>query len=480
MNDKNNGTIERIGQQATKVLGTDINPISLEDRVNRTPINDVEWSGLRGQSFCRPTSASMKRTLKKYKVDGISYSLNCEPDFDKVAIVKVKISDMTENLQHDRRSTIKKILKTDWAKKKKISTVSDMELYIRNHNLTIHESPDGVSEYLIEEKIHSFFKHDGGRGKYRKFENPEHERIVQTRISQGIVVVNKTTVKFVETIEESIDNTKDYISEQTSRFMSENFKEIHTAGVDEAVNSALFAAAFSTARNTISVINGKENAKDAIKEIVYDTASAAVLGYATGVVKETLNFGNVGDAALLVNGTVQISKQVISYVNGNIDEQQLLNNIAETTVQLAAAQVGRIIGSQLIPIPIVGPYIGEMITTAICSEIISTIKATKEFEKQNQKYISLYHRAEREIRASNERLTSIIETENDELRAIIQEGFQNIYNGINDNSYDLITKGLEIIGSKFGISEEELKKDNVTRENLFKYKDKVIVIGEGE
>lgn len=280
-------------------------------------------------------------------------------------------------------------------------------------------------------------------------------------------------------LKDSVKNSKDFISENTGRFMSENFKQINAAGVDEAVNSAMFAAVLSTTKNTISVIKGEESATEAIKEILYDTSSAAVLGYATGVVKDVFNIGELGDAALLVNGTIQISKQVFSYVNGEIDERQLLNNVAESTAYLAAAYVGRIIGSQLIPIPIVGSYIGEMITTAICSEVISTIKTTKEFEKKNKKYISLYHRAEREIKASNERLKSIIEAENEELKIIIREGFESIYNGINDNSYDLMIKGLGAIGSKFGISEEELKKDRVTRENIFKNRDKVITIGKG-
>lgn len=277
-------------------------------------------------------------------------------------------------------------------------------------------------------------------------------------------------------IEDSLNNTKDFINEQTGRFMSENLKQIHAAGVDEAINSALFAATFSTVKNMHSVIKGEESVKEAVKEILFDTSSAAVLGYATGAAMEKLDFAR-GDAALLVNGTIQISKQVFSYVNGEIDEQQLLNNVAETTVHLAAAYVGRMIGAQLIPISYVGPYIGEMITTAICSEVISTIKDTKEFKKQNQKYISLYREAEQEIRLSNERLTAIIESENNELKKILQDGFTEIHDGINDNSYDLIMNGLAKIGSKFGMNDEDFKKNLVTKENLFKNTDKIRIIG---
>lgn len=468
MSDNRNETIQKIGREATKLIGTDVNAVSLEDRINVTPINDVDWSGLRGQSFCKPTSASMQKTLKKYGVEGISYSLNGEPDFDKVAIAKVKISNMTKDLQHDRNATMKKLLETDWAKSKRIKSVSEMEVYIQKHNLTIHESPDGVSEYLIEEKIHKFFRHSGGRAQYRKFENPDPDRIIQTKVSQAAVSVNKTTVKVVETIENNIEDSKEFITTQTERFVSENFKELHQAGVDEAVNSAIFAAAFSTAKNTLAVIKGEESKTEALKEIAFDTSSAAVLGYATGVVKEKLNLAGTGDAALLVNGTIQISKQVLAYATGDIDERQLLTNVAETTVMLAASYVGKMIGSSLIPIPIVGEMVGEMITTAICGEIINTIKATKEFKKQNQKYISLYNRAAYEIKASNERLKAIANEENEELKKAIDEGLGDILKSLSENSYELFEKGIFTIAKKFGLSEEELKKDLITKENIFK------------
>ena len=177
-----------------------------------------------------------------------------------------------------------------------------------------------------------------------------------------------------------------------------------------------------------------------------------------------------------MNGTIQISKEIISYVNSNIDEEELIEHITEDIAYLVAAQIGKCIGEVLIPIPLVGSYVGEMITTAICAETISTIKFSKEFEKKNSKMISLYKNAEQQIRESQARLEDIIQKENNELLKSIEIGFEDILEGIRNNSMEQIDKGLLIIGEKFGLSEKDLSKDLVTKDNLFTNVDDVLVI----
>ena len=182
---------------------------------------------------------------------------------------------------------------------------------------------------------------------------------------------------------------------------------------------------------------------------------------------------DASSAYLLVNATIQNTKHIVQYVNGEIDEKQLVESIAESSAYLVSAYIGKCIGQTVgdFLIPgiggFIGQYIGEMITTAICTEIISTIKASKAFEKENERMSSLYKRAEREIRASQERLKMLAERENQELISTIQCGFDEIKTGIQTDSYDLIKKGFAIIGSKFGFVEEDFSKDFVTRQTLF-------------
>ena len=209
-----------------------------------------------------------------------------------------------------------------------------------------------------------------------------------------------------------------------------------------------------------------------IKDVLVDSASSAVIGYATGALMEKLSVEH-SEAALLVAGTVQISKQVIAYMSGNINESELINNVAETSVYLAFSYAGKMIGGivgESIAGPLgaaVGQYIGEVVTTAMCSEIIDTIRFNKEFDKENAKSILLYKRAEYEIRYSQARLESLIQKENEELKQTILAGFDYLVDGIHNNSYDQIENGIVIIGSKFSMSQEELRKDIVTKDTLF-------------
>lgn len=122
MGNGRNITFEDVARESTKILGADIHPVDLKDRIDITPVNNVEWSGLRGQSFCTPTSPEIQELLGKYGESGIHYSLQGDPDFSKVAIAKVRISDMTEDMGHDYTSTIHKLLETDFAKNNNICT----------------------------------------------------------------------------------------------------------------------------------------------------------------------------------------------------------------------------------------------------------------------------------------------------------------------------------------------------------------------
>lgn len=283
----------------------------------------------------------------------------------------------------------------------------------------------------------------------------------------------------VDVIQKRVTEANAYIYDTTNEFISENAARINAAGLNQAESAACFAAAMSIGRNTIAVLKGDEEFSQAAKDVITDVTAAAVMGYATGAFSEAIGVAT-GDASLLINGTIQLSKQLMAYIDGDIDEEKLVENIAETGAHLAAAYIGRIIGGSIGSIggPIgiaAGQFVGEMISTAVCADIISAIKSSKEFEKQNEKFISLYRNAEREIRASQARLEALIQKENDELIEAISVGMDRIAFGIMNGSYDEIELGLAGLSEKFGLSLDILQKDKITCDNLFDESASVIV-----
>lgn len=287
--------------------------------------------------------------------------------------------------------------------------------------------------------------------------------------------------KKVQDIGQKQYDFNNYIANQTSSFLNEDMARINVAGVNQALSAAQFAAAMSITKNTMSLIKGDEEFGDAAKSVLKDTATAAVMGYATGTIAEFTGIG-VGDAALLVNGTIQISKQIYAYVNGDIDESQLLQNVAETSVYLTSAYIGKCIGgaigSTVGPIGVlVGQFVGEMITTAVCSTVIDTIHKEQEANEHNKKMLALAHHAEKEIRESQGRLIILVNQENGRFIDALNSGYDSFIDGVLNNNYEEAAKGLASIGEEFGIEAEKLTQGNITQGNIFGKKNRVVNLG---
>lgn len=304
------------------------------------------------------------------------------------------------------------------------------------------------------------------------------------RTAFGMKNTAPVTAKMVSTqkkMEYAVSDANRFVSEQVSKFLPEDVAEINRAGLDSAMKTAAFAAALSVSQNLFRVVEGDKAFDEAAKEILIDTSSSAVIAYATGAASKALGFENQSDAAILVTGTVQISRQVFSYVSGDIDERQLLDNVSQTAAYLAATYIGKTIGgtigSAAGPLgTVVGQYVGELITSAVCSEVISIIQQEKAAKKYNQKMLALAHHAESEIRLSQERVQLLINDKNREFLNKISAGYDRLVNGIALNDMDMASAGIIAIGEQFDISEEVLRRGHVTQGHIFDHKSRVIEI----
>lgn len=481
MNPEMAAQFENVAREATKLLGSDLHPVELVERINQTPITDVEWSGLRGQSMCTPKSEEVRSMLEAHGVSGIRYSFLGEPDFEPVALAKVKISDMNSDVQHDYSSSIRKFLQTDYAKERGLTTTKAFEQYMKDNGLSIHESGDGVTEYLVEREIHKAFGHYGGRSKYRAFDNPDSDRLIQTKLSEAGVNVNKAVVKGQEIVQSGVQNVNNVLSAPLNGVNLDRLSEINQAGLATAEQAALFTAVMSATQNTLGVLKGEQELDDALKSVAVDATKAYAVGYATGVVGKLTGLNNCGEAGIIVAGAIKISTHIVKYTNGEIDGPQLIDGVVETTTLLASAYVGRLIGRSFGayggPIGIVvGQYIGEMITTTVCSEVMNIINFDKKISARNKQLLALYHTAEEEIRSSQRRLESVVAQTNGEYRKILRTGFAKINEGILSGSYEQVEDGLSVIGKKFNLSKAELQNGKVSRQNLFKNTGSALVI----
>lgn len=273
------------------------------------------------------------------------------------------------------------------------------------------------------------------------------------------------------------------ISEQAHRFLDEeDWDRLNRAGVNQAISAAKYAATISVIRNALSVVKGDEGIKDAADNYIKDTATAAAIGYATGFTAEKYGI-STGDAAIIVNGSIQIASQIYAYVNGDVDESQLIQNVADNSAYLASAYIGKVFGGAIGtaggPVGIfVGQYIGEMITTAFCSNVIDYIHAERVANKHHKQMLTLARNAEIEIIDSQDRLILLVNEENNQFVDTLNLGYDRFVDGLLNDNYEDASLGLATIGEGFGIEPDKLKQGHVEEGNVFGNKNRIINMGE--
>mgnify|MGYP004691630749 FL=1 len=294
----------------------------------------------------RVFSGNTEKAIKKHPIDKIS-------DTDHVTPIKV-VQSRYKGLSDDQQ---------------RIIANSEHNYAITNSKLNRSKGGLENHEYLMRQTL--------------KGENPglkTSAKMLEKEAESRIAMRVQATAMYTENVVHKISDTD----------FAMKAKGINQAGKEEAVNSAIFASALSVTTNAVSVVKGEKDCKEAVKDTVKDTVTAAAAGYATGALMKQIALEHT-EASILVNGSVQIAKQVMSLASGEITTDEFIAKTAETAAYITAGYIGKCVGGAigevLIPIPVVGAYIGqyvgEVVTTLICSNLIDTIRFSKEFEKRN-------------------------------------------------------------------------------------------------
>ncbi|MBR3813796.1 MAG: hypothetical protein IKK38_07960 [Spirochaetaceae bacterium] len=171
-------------------------------------------------------------------------------------------------------------------------------------------------------------------------------------------------------------------------------KVAHRAGVEQAAYGATIGGGISFIKNTVAVIKGDKTPEEAGALLLKDTGLAAGTSYATAfsgtVLKGAMQnseskmiqaVSKTNFAATVVTSILEVSKTMTSFIRGDIDGIQCLEELGEKgTSQLGAAMFAAA-GQTLIPIPVVGGMIGSAVgyalTSACYGELLSALKDAK-------------------------------------------------------------------------------------------------------
>lgn len=171
-------------------------------------------------------------------------------------------------------------------------------------------------------------------------------------------------------------------------------KVSNRAGLEQAKMGAAIGGGVSIIKNSIAVIKGDKEVKEALIDIGADTTKAASLSYVTafagsgvkGMIQNSPN--NVIRAAaktnlpaMAVTTALEVGKTFKKYLSGEIDGLQCFEELGEKGTGMLASGMFAAAFQVAIPIPVVGALIGSMFGYAFSSayykEVLNVFKEAK-------------------------------------------------------------------------------------------------------
>ena len=232
------------------------------------------------------------------------------------------------------------------------------------------------------------------------------------------------------------------------------------SGANDALNRSAELLLATSAKEMIEVLKGEKTLTDAAQDTGKTVIAAAASEGASRVASVALkNVSNKAVSSLVKNvnvGTiVQVSYVMLAsigdYVNGNISEEEVVEQVKERGVDALGAMIGSCVGQILIPIPYVGAMIGSMIVSTVCGEVYRTYKklADSSYASEAAKINSVAEAALREMQTHREHLRALVINEYEGWDKVFDESYQVILEATFNDDVEGIAKGLENILSVF-------------------------------
>lgn len=184
----------------------------------------------------------------------------------------------------------------------------------------------------------------------------------------------------------------------------------HRAGVEQAKNGARIGGGISLIKNFAAVVKGEKSADQAAADVVKDTASGAAMSYATGaagtLVKGAMqnsskaivrNLSKTGLPGQLVSLAVTVGSAMKSYMNGDIDGAECLEQLGQEGFATLGGALGAAAGGALSAslgatgwAVVAGSMGGSMVVYAAASAVYGQLsKALKEAKLAREERIRI-------------------------------------------------------------------------------------------
>jgi hypothetical protein len=183
------------------------------------------------------------------------------------------------------------------------------------------------------------------------------------------------------TYNEAIESTKQEVADKLANEfkMKSAFTDMHKSGKEGGKIGALLGGGASAVSEFYGVYNGDKELGEATTNIIVSSAK----GYASGYVVTALSKGITHSTTHLLGehlarnimrsnapaaisaGIVNAGRSMNAYLNGDIDAEQLADEVSQIAITSTSSFYYAALGQTLIPIPIVGAMLGAGVGYAV-------------------------------------------------------------------------------------------------------------------
>ena len=248
-------------------------------------------------------------------------------------------------------------------------------------------------------------------------------------------------------------------------FVAKEIAEVsHNAGVEAAKGAFLLSGAISSAQNVFSVIYEGKPLEEAAKDVVLTTAQSSVMAYGVGAtgtaIKSMMHtstnsvtraLGKSNAPAMIATAIVEVSKSLHRYAKGDINEEELLEELGEKGTGMVAASYGAAVGSAVFPGigTVIGGMIGYTLSSLLYKDSLSILKDSRLSTQRRAVIETLNSEAVKAIRHYQEEIRVQSRREHARREVLFEELLDTIHHSIITNDLNSLFKNINALGKEF-------------------------------
>lgn len=277
------------------------------------------------------------------------------------------------------------------------------------------------------------------------------------------------------TRQEAIEATDVNVAEQVANEfkLKSALTDMHESGKRAGNVGALVTGGISTVSGLYSLHKGEIEVGELVSRIAVDSAKGYATGYVVTAMSKGLThtttyylgesiartFARSNAPVAIASGVVNASKSLISYLNGEIDDERLLEEISHTAITSTSSFYYGVLGQVAIPIPVVGAMVGAGVGYFIGNMLhqsgliaLGDSKVVKEAKERHRAVQVMCLAAIPEIQKNRLELENYLESYFSQRKNEFLGSFSMLDNSLCSWNPDDFVSGLELINNQFGTS----------------------------